>query len=328
MTTSPDEPVHCVPGISVVVTTKNRERRLSALLQSLRNQKLDPQTFELVVVNNASTDGTRELLERAREAAGLHVVPIENSVDRGTGAARNLGWRAARAPLIAFTDDDCEATPDWLSALIDAGKRHPEAVLQGRTEPIPRERASFGPFSRTKKVTSLGPYFETCNIAYPRRLLERLGGFDADAFPSWGGEDTDLAWRALAQGAEAVFVEGALVHHAVNQLGPIGKLRLASSWADSMRVFARHPGLRRNVFFLGVFWKRSHALLLLAVVGALIGRRFPPALLLARPYIRYLRWRCSADGLKLAWAPYMALSDALETLAAARGSARSGILVL
>src|SRR4051794_29423830 len=105
MTTSPDKHVRGVPRISVVVTTKNRERRLSALLQSLQSQKLDPQTFELIVVNNASTDRTRALLERTREDGYLQVVPIENSLDRGTGAARNLGWRAARAPLIAFTDD-------------------------------------------------------------------------------------------------------------------------------------------------------------------------------------------------------------------------------
>ncbi len=312
------------PAIAVVVTTKNRERRLAALLESLRRQELEPEQYEVVVVDNASTDGTAELLERERRADGLRLRAIVNRVDRGTAASRNAGWRAAEAPLIAFTDDDCELDPGWLRALLEAGDRHPGAMLQGRTEPIPRERPSLGPFSRTKRVTSLGPYFETCNIAYPRNLLERLGGFDAQAFAGWGGEDTDLAWRGLAQGADAIFVPSALAYHAVNQLGAVGTLRLALGWSDAMGVLARHPGMRRHLH-RRLFWKRSHELFLIAAVGGILARRFPPAALLVIPYLRQLRARAARND---ALIPYLVVHDAFEIVSAVRGGVRHRTPVL
>lgn len=306
------------PAIGVVVTTKNREGRLASLLETLRRQDLEPAQYEVVVVDNASTDGTAALLERERHAGGLRLRAIFNTVDRGTAASRNAGWRAAEAPLIAFTDDDCELDPGWLSALLGAGDRHPGALLQGRTEPIPRERPSLGPFSRTKRVSSLGPYFETCNIAYPRDLLERLEGFDAEAFPGWGGEDTDLGWRALARGADAVFVDSALAYHAVNQLGAIGTLRLALGWSDAMGVLARHPGMRRHLH-RRLFWKRSHELFLAAALGGLLARRLPPAVLLAIPYLRQLRARAGGNNALVA---YLVVNDGLEIISAARGGIR------
>ena len=71
--------------------------------------------------------------------------------------------------------------------------------------------------------TAFDPAFQTCNIFYPRAILERVGGFDIEAFGRvHGGEDSDLAWRAIKSGAAAVFADGALVHHAVNELGPAG----------------------------------------------------------------------------------------------------------
>jgi glycosyltransferase involved in cell wall biosynthesis len=307
-----------------VVTTKNREERLGALLRSLRSQDMESARFEVIVVDNASSDGTAALLEREAAFGELQLRPVHTDTDRGTGASRNLGWKASRAPLVAFTDDDCELAPDWLTNLIRAAVRNPGAVLQGRTEPIPRERGALGPLSRTKEVTSLGPYFETCNIAYPRELLERLGGFDAEAFPTWGGEDTDLAWRALAEGNDAVFVDDARAYHAVNQLGLRGGIRLALGWSDAMGVLARHPGMRRHVH-RRIFWKRSHEQLLAATAGTLLARRFPIALLLAAPYLRSL----AARTLGRPWLmPYFAVMDAFEVFAAVRGGLRNRTFII
>jgi glycosyltransferase involved in cell wall biosynthesis len=313
-----------VPAVSVVLTTKNRAGRLEALIGSLREQELDPSQFEVVVVDNASGDGTAELLQREQEAGPLQLRSVHCDIDRGTAASRNLGWRAARGSLIAFTDDDCELAPDWLTTLLDAARRHPGAILQGRTEPIERERALLSPLARTKEVTELGPYYETCNIAYPRELLERLGGFDADAFPGWGGEDTDLAWRALDSGIEAVFVDGARAYHAVNVLGAHGTLRLALGWSDSMRVLARHPSMRRHLH-RWIFLKRSHQDLLLAAAGLILRRRSALALLLVLPYLRLLRMRTVGRP----WlAPMMILYDALEMFAAVRGGIKARTPVL
>lgn len=304
--------------VSVVVTTRNRSERLGALLSALADQTAGPDTFEVVVVDNRSTDDTTTAVERALRSGDLHVRAVTNLRDLGTAASRNVGWRAAEAPLIAFTDDDCEPDPGWIEALLAHHRSHPGALLQGRTEPIPRERESLGPLSRTMEIRTLGPYFQTCNIAYPRKLLEGLGGFDEGTFGRWGGEDTDLAWRAMERGADTVFAEDALVHHAVHHLGFAGTLRLALKWSDAMAVIARHPGYRRHCY-RWLFWKRSHADFLAAGLGAAVARRFPPGILLAVPYLRRLRRRAHGDP---ALAGFLALHDLLEIFATVRGGIR------
>jgi hypothetical protein len=94
-----------------------------------------------------------------------------------------------------------------------------------------------------------------------------------------------------------------------------------------MRVFARHPALRRELRW-GLFWKSSHALLLLAIIGIALSSRIRLAALLALPYARHLRARCKAEKAPLHLAPYIALYDAVETYATARGAIRAGVAVL
>ena len=121
---------------------------------------------------------------------------------RPPGAARprpgTTAWRATQAPLIAFTDDDCEAEPEWLATILAAAVGNPGAVIQGPTHANPRELDQLGPFARTQRIETPNHWFQTCNIAYPRDLLERLDGFD-ERFTS-AGEDVDLGWRATAPG--------------------------------------------------------------------------------------------------------------------------------
>lgn len=314
------------PSVSVVVATRNRADRLQRLLASLSSQTLPLDRFEIIVVDDASTDRTPSVLESAQDGSPARLRMLRRSTRGGPATARNQGWREAEGELVAFTDDDCEVGPGWLSTLLDASAGAPDAVIQGRTEPTPAERSTVGPFSRVLEVTGPGPFYPTCNIAYPAGLLESLGGFD-EAYPLPGGEDTDLGWRARERGTPVVFSDSALVYHGVVDYGPLGKLRWANHWAEAMRVFARHPGLRRSLY-LRVFWKKAHALLLLALVGSLASKRFPPALLLALPYLRELRGRCLHDGYSLGWIPYLALYDVIEMTAAVRGSARHRILVL
>ncbi len=312
------------PEVSVVVASRDRADRLDQLLRSLRRQTMPRERFEVVIVDDASADWTPALLERAVALGNLDLRFIRHPAPLGPGGARDRGWRAARAPLIAFIDDDCEAEPGWLEALAAIGGP-PHLIVQGRTEPNPAEVDGFGPLSRTIEVTTLGPYYETCNIAYPRALLELVGGFDPGFRTAC--EDTDLAWRAIEAGAETRFAERALAFHAVNQLGFHGALAVTAKWADVPRLFRRHPVLRELLTWR-VFWRRSHALLTLAVVGALMARRFPPALILAIPYGQLLAGRRHVAGVSPAWAAWFALHDALEMANTARGAVRHRSLVL
>jgi hypothetical protein len=159
---------------------------------------------------------------------------------------------------------------------------------------------------------------------YPRALLEELGGFEDLA----AGEDTDLAWRALEAGWSSAWAGDARIFHAVLERGPIGMIRLAFSWSDGMYLLSRHPGIRQAAMNGGIFWKTSHRLLLMAVAGVAIGRFLPPALILAVPYARQLRQRCAAGGIGLTHAPFLALCDCAEVLAAIRGGVRHGTVVV
>jgi GT2 family glycosyltransferase len=160
-------------------------------------------------------------------------------------------------------------------------------------------------------------------------MLERVGGFDTVAYAgAVGGEDTDLAWRAIGTGADAVYADDALVFHAVNVLGPKGLLRVAWRWTAAL-PFAHHPEIRRRHFILGLFRKRTHLMLLAALAGLLLPRGLRPlAVLLAIPYLRALRARGILAGGGMAMAPYYVLHDAIETAATVRGGLRGGRLLL
>ena len=95
---------------------------------------------------------------------------------------------------------------------------------------------------------------------YPRELLVALGGFDERFGIRPGGEDTDLAWRAINAGSETVFAPEALVLHAVERIGARGMLRLAARWSASIRVFAEHPQTR-TALYRGSFWNFWHYLM-------------------------------------------------------------------
>jgi GT2 family glycosyltransferase len=252
------------------------------------------------------------------------------TVAAGSGPApkRNAAWRAGGAPLVAFTDDDCRPEPGWLAAGLAANAHAPEAVVQGRTVPDPDERHRQGPYSRTLAVERLGPWFETCNIFYPRELLERLDGFDEAFGSQLGGEDTDLAWRAIELGRPTVFAGDAVVRHAVEDLGPIGKLRVAARWREMALVYARHPATRAELDHL-VFWNLWHYLLVRSLLALLLPRRLRPlrAAILARHGLALARRSRDLSGGP--WLlPFLVLHDLIETLAVARGAVRHRVLVL
>ena len=324
----PVDSARAAPDVSVVVATWNRADRLERLLAGLRAQTLPRERFEVVVVDDGSTDRTPAVLATAAEAGGLALRAIRHRGNAGRAAAREDGWRGAEAELVAFIDDDCVPTPDWLAAGLEASAGAGGAIVQGRTEPDPAERDRLGPFSRTVEVTSYDPAFQTCNIFYPRAVLERVGGFDVAAFGrAHGGEDSDLAWRAIAAGAAAVYSDRPLVHHAIHRLGPLGKLRLCGGW--SLLAYARHPELRRAHFADRVFWKPTHRWLFRALVGLALPRRlWPLRAALALTYARSLYARGRIEGGGPLLAPYFVACDIAEVSAAVRSSLRYRTLML
>jgi glycosyltransferase involved in cell wall biosynthesis len=308
---------------SVVVATHDRSDRLEALLEGLCAQTLPGERFEVIVVDDGSTDATAEVLRREQARGRLSLTPLRQEPSRGPAAARNLGWRVAKAPVIAFTDDDCVPTPAWLEALL--AHEGDATIVTGPTRPNPTEAHRLGPYAKTVDIGGLSPHYETCNIAYPRRLLEQLGGFD-ESYPSPAGEDSDLGWRAATAGGQAVFEPAALVHHAVFARGPLGALWDALLATEGVQAYKHNPGLRAHLAG-GVFYDRSHPLLVAAALGLALARRRPWALALCLPYARHLRGRRRTSGAGLTQLPYFVAFDALQTAATIRGAIRHGVPV-
>jgi GT2 family glycosyltransferase len=313
------------PLVSVVVSTYNRPARLERLLASLRDQELAEDAFEVIVVDDGSEGATAAVIEHESARPGLRLRGIRHPVTLGPAGGRNSGWRAARGPLVAFTDDDCRAGSGWLAAGLRAHAEHAGAVIQGVTKPDPLEVANGGPLSRTVLVDSLGPQYEACNIFYPRELLQSLGGFDERFGFVLAGEDTDLAWRAIERGAPTVFAQDALVFHAVEHLGVRGMLRFAGRWGEGLRIFRDHPPTR-SMLHRNLFWNVWHYLLWRSVLSLLAPKPLR-TLVLAR-HLLELRRRARRAGAGAWLIPFLLVYDAVECWSVARGAIRHRTLVL
>jgi glycosyltransferase involved in cell wall biosynthesis len=295
------------------------------LLASLRAQSLPADAFEVVVVDDGSEPPTQAVIARERARLGLHLEVVRHQRARGPGAARNAGWRRGRAPLVAFTDDDCVADRDWLRVGLAASANAPGAVIQGRTEPDPDEVSRDGLMSRTVRVERPGPQYETCNIFYPREVLDSLGGFDEGFGLRPGGEDTDLAWRAIGAGRATAFAPDAVVLHGVERLGIGGQLRVAARWTATMRVFAEHPEAR-SMLYRGRFWNVWHYLVWRSAL-ALLAPPWLRRMLLTR-HLLQLRRRARSEGAGWWAVPFLVVHDAVECWAVARGAVRYRTVVL
>jgi glycosyltransferase involved in cell wall biosynthesis len=311
------------PEVSVVVATRDRAARLNALLDSLREQTLSRDRFELVVVDDGSADATASLLEAAQRSGDLDMRVIRLDHSHGPAGARNTGWRATRSPLVAFTDDDCVATPGWLEAGLLAFTAQPEAVIQGRVEINPAEAPKANPFTHTMQVHDAGGGYPTCNMFYGRALLDRLDGFD-EGYRTPVAEDTDLAARAFEAGATLRFVPEATIYHGVLRHGAIKELRGATRWTPVVQCFKRHPELRSELID-GVFFRHNHwAFFRFALALALPRRLEALRLALAAPYVARVtsgrRWPLIA--------PYLIAFDALQVLGILRGAVRHRTFML
>jgi glycosyltransferase involved in cell wall biosynthesis len=305
--------------VSVVIPTHNRPNGLVRLLDGLRRQTMGKEHFETIVVD----DGSR--VPVTVEPDGLQVRVLRHEQPRGPAAARNSGWRAASAAMVAFIDDDCVPAEGWLEALVAAADGD-VTIVQGRVEPMPDQAARRRPLSHTIEVGAAGPLFISANIAYPRALLARLDGFD-ETLRRACGEDAELGARATQAGAVARFAREALVFHEIRELSLSAHLRHTMQWTDAVGVLARHPELR-SLLTLRVFWKPTHPWLLAAAV-AMATRRFGLAALSAVPYLRHY-WRvyqADAPALARAFPTHLAI-DTCEVATAIAGSIRHRTLML
>ena len=267
--------------MSVVVPSHGRPLRLLWLLNALEEQTLAPD--EVVVVHDYGPRTAARILDRHPLSGAGRLRQV--AIPPGSGSPsrqRNLGWRRARGELVAFVDDDCRPDPRWLETLVAAARGEPGSFAQGATRPDPFElEVMAAPHVRTLTSEPPNRYVQTCNVIYPRELLDRVGGFDEEVITA---EDMDLAIRAREAGARHVAAPDAVVFHAVEALTLAQTFRDGWWWRHLALVVKRHPSLRRTLT-LGVFWEPHHALVALMAAGVLGSIRRPAVAALALPWI-------------------------------------------
>lgn len=320
------------PRVTVVCSTYGRASILPRLVEALAGQTMPAKDFEVVIVDNGSSDETPVLLERLADEAPFTLRTLRHARNRGAAGGRNTGWVAATAPIVAFTDDDCAPAPDWLERGVRALEGEgPGCFVVGRTRPDPaEEHLLLHPFSRTM-VVGEPRFFETCNVFYWRDDLARIGGFD-EGF-GIGGEDTDLALRLIDDGHRAVWAPAAVVHHAVRRGSFRANLREARRWVDIPLVVKRHPASRGQLVHRRWFWKRTHPPTVVAASGLLLGavRRSPSPLLLLAWWLWHrlaVEPACPGPRRRVLALPGTLAIDVTEVVTMVRGSVRHRTVLL
>jgi glycosyltransferase involved in cell wall biosynthesis len=198
------------PKVSVVVCAYNAETTMDACLASL--QGLRYPAYEVVVVNDGSTDRTGQI---ADQYGGMHVVHQEN---KGLSAARNVGLAASTGEIIAYTDSDCVVDPDWLHYLVATFLSSGLPAVGGPNLPPPEDSlvaacvaASPGGPLHVLLDDEEAEHIPGCNMAFRREVLEEIGGFDP-IFRT-AGDDVDLCWRLQQRGYRIGWSPAAMVWH-------------------------------------------------------------------------------------------------------------------
>lgn len=225
------------PRVSVVVPTYDRRPHLEQLLPHLE-ERAGPEV-EVVIVDDGSSDGTSGLLRSVSWAV------TTSQPNGGPAAARNTGWRLARAPVVAFLDDDCTPGSGWPLGLLDAFEDDRVGGVGGQV--VGRDRSTLGAYVEVERLVDHGrdvddgvDYLITANAAYRRSVLEELGGFD-EAFPSAAGEDVDLSWRARDAGWRLVRSDVPVEHDHRTGVREVLRTHRAHGRARAL-LDTRHPG--------------------------------------------------------------------------------------
>ena len=227
------------PSVSVVMATLNRPHLLDRCLRALADQILSRSAYEIIVVDDGPHSATEAVVvEWRRRNASLSLRYVTSTGTHGPAAARNVGWHAARSAVIAFTDDDCIPDSGWLAeglnALADGqvGAAWGRIVVPLAVQPTDWERNVAG-LERAPCATA--------NCFYRRAVLEALGGFDERFTEAWR-EDSDLQFRALAQGVKIVHQPLAVVTHPVRPARWGISVALQRQNRFNALLYKKHPG--------------------------------------------------------------------------------------
>ena len=213
----------------MVVPSYNRRDSLLRTLESLTRQTFDPTDFEVVVVDNNSSDGTAQAVARYADRRNGHLRCLREAA-QGAAHARNRGIRETSSPIVAFLDDDVEADANWLEKMLSGLADSRAAAVGGRTEPVwdgalpdwwlpEYEKVFARNWGDARRTVVEFPFFYSLNFAVRREVLAAVGAFDPRLGPKGHrhvvGEDADLCRRIHQTGGSLYYLPDAVVYHHV-----------------------------------------------------------------------------------------------------------------
>jgi hypothetical protein len=204
-----DDRLRCQPRVSVVVPARNSAPTLPKLFDALAWQTAPPGLFEVIVVDDGSSDATADVVRRH---LGVRLMEAPGHV--GVAASRNLGIRAARGEVLAFVDADCLPTPTWVERGLAALEELGADLLAGHIDvavarPTPLALVDLTHYFDQQRYVAEG-FAATGNLWARRQILLTAGRFDERLAR---GEDRELCTRAVEAGARLLYAPDVVVIH-------------------------------------------------------------------------------------------------------------------
>ncbi len=208
--------------LSVIIPSYNRKDEIEELLMSLESQDLAKNQFEVIIVDDGSTDGTDGWMYDFSKTSTIDLKFVKQN-HQGPGAARNLGMQTAQGDVFVFIDSDCTAPANWLSLIKKTFDENSDVLAYGGRDDA---RADFPPlllainYSMTSFLTTGGMrggkkkrlakfYPRSFNMGLHRKLYEQIGGFGSLRH----GQDIEFSNRIIKSGAKVVYIPESVVYH-------------------------------------------------------------------------------------------------------------------
>ena len=236
--------------VSVVIPTHNRKETLQKAIQAYLNQAAPSDSFEILAVDDGSSDGTSQVLSRFLGSGPVDIRYFRQE-QRGPAAARNLGIREASGEIILFTDDDIVPARNLVAEHLAWHQKHPEACVavlgyvtwspEIETTPFMRWYGERGPLFAYADLAGRTQidfrFFYSCNVSLKAQFLRNSGTFDEE-FKSAAFEDTELGYRLAKRGMRLLYNPAAVGYH-YQRFSVEDACRRARRVAAAQRIFER-----------------------------------------------------------------------------------------
>jgi len=239
------------PHVSIIIPVRNRPEDIASCLQSLREIDYPPEKVEIIVVDDASTDNSPDVVSR------FPVTLIAIKEHKQASFCRNLAAERAQGEILAFIDSDCLADPLWLKELVPAFKDPLLGAVGGAVDSYFKEEG-LDRYERVKSSLKVGFWFRrsregenffyvpSCNLVVKRDIFLELGGFKEDLHV---GEDVDFCWRMQDGGYNLEYRPTGLIYHKHrNRLGAFARRRFDYGTSEPLLQQAHTDRIKKLIF--------------------------------------------------------------------------------